>query len=166
MSAAHLHLVLNHLPILGVPFGVALLLLGVYRDSRELKQVALIVFVLGAVFAIPVYLTGEPAEEAVERFVGVSEMLIERHEDLAKLSMVSVAALGLASLAALLGWRKDNYPTSALTGILVLSLVTAGSLALTGSAGGAIRHSEIRAQAQITYPQRPPVYQANLETTL
>ena len=92
-------------------------------------------------------------------------MLIERHEDLAKLAMASVSALGLASLAVLLGWRKDDYPTPALTGILILSLVTAGALALTGAAGGAIRHSEIRQQAQLTAPL-PPAYRANMEVTL
>ena len=165
MSATHLHLILNHLPILGVPFGVVLLLLGVHRNNRDLKQVALGVFVIAALCAIPVYLTGEPAEETVEHLAGVSEMLIERHEDLAKLAMASVSALGLASLAVLLGWRKDDYPTPALTGILILSLVTAGALALTGAAGGAIRHSEIRQQAQLTAPL-PPAYRANMEVTL
>lgn len=147
MSATHLHLLLNHLPILGVPFGIALLLLGVYRDSPELKQIALGIFVVGALFAVPVFFTGEPAEHTVEHLPGVQETLIERHEDFAKLSMVSLAALALASLAALVGWKNKDYPTNALAGVLVLSLVTAGSLAITGSAGGAIRHSEIRSSS-------------------
>lgn len=46
MSATHLHLVLNHVPILGIPFGIALLLMGVLRHSEELKRAALVTFSL------------------------------------------------------------------------------------------------------------------------
>lgn len=149
MSATHLHLVMNHLPILGVPFGIALLSAGVLRHSRELKQAALATFALAALFAVPVYLSGEPAEEAVEHRPGVSKSLLERHEDLALVSLISVSLLGIVSLGALVGFRGREAPGAVLAVILVLSLASAGSLALTGAAGGGIRHDEIRQEVPL-----------------
>jgi len=73
MNLAHLHLVLNHLPVLGTGFGLALLIFGLWRRSDELKKTALGVLVLVALAAVPVYLTGEPAEELVQAVPGVSK---------------------------------------------------------------------------------------------
>jgi hypothetical protein len=52
------------------------------RKSEEIKKMCLWVFVLGAVVALPVYLTGEPAEEVVEHLPGVAESFIESHEEM------------------------------------------------------------------------------------
>jgi hypothetical protein len=76
--------VLNHIPILGTVLGFLLLSVAVARKSGELKRVSLAVFVITAVVALPVYFTGEPAEEIVEHLPGVSESLIERHEEAAQ----------------------------------------------------------------------------------
>jgi hypothetical protein len=83
MNWAHIHLSLNHLPVVGIIFGVLLLLLALLRKSEELKRVSLGVFVLTALLALPVYFTGEPAEEVVEHVPGVAESLIGRHENAA-----------------------------------------------------------------------------------
>ena len=65
MNQVHLHLLMNHLPILGVPFGLLLLCAGMLRQSDELKKAALLTFVVAALLAVPVYFTGEPAEISV-----------------------------------------------------------------------------------------------------
>ena len=101
MSATHLHLILNHLPILGVPFGIALLTAGVLRHSTELKKAALVTFALASVLLVPVFLSGEPAEETVERLPGVSESYIENHEEMAELSLSLTTLLGIASVLTL-----------------------------------------------------------------
>ena len=41
MSAAHWHLVLNHLPLLGILFGALLLAYGLWRDQTEVQQASL-----------------------------------------------------------------------------------------------------------------------------
>lgn len=147
MSATHLHLVLNHIPILGVPFGIALLVAGVLRHSEELKKAALVTFALAALMVAPVFLTGEPAEESVEHLVGVSESLIERHEELAELSLGLTSCLGVLSLITLVVWRKKEIPGGVQAAVLALSLFSTATLAVTGAAGGQIRHSEIRQTA-------------------
>ncbi|MBI3925823.1 MAG: hypothetical protein HY319_09810 [Armatimonadetes bacterium] len=144
MSPAHLHLVLNHLPILAVPFGIALLAAGVLRHSRDLKLAALATFVLAALLAVPVYLTGEPAEEQIEHRPGFSELYLERHEDLALYSLVLTAILGAASAASLAIWRRRELPGTAVTALLLLSLLATASLGLTAAAGGPVGHAELR----------------------
>jgi hypothetical protein len=67
MNAAYFHLVLNHIPVLGVLLGLALFLLALIPKSTEVRSVALWVFLLAALSAAPVFLTREPAEDLVER---------------------------------------------------------------------------------------------------
>ena len=67
MNGAHLHLVLNHFPVIGLIFCLAMLMAGILRKSEELTRTGMVILIAVAVIAIPVYLTGEPAEEIVER---------------------------------------------------------------------------------------------------
>jgi hypothetical protein len=89
MNWAHVHLLLNHVPVIGVAFGFFLLLLGVVRKSDELKRASLVVFVVVGALAVPTYLTGEPAEKIVRDLPGVSRALIEQHEDAAMFALIS-----------------------------------------------------------------------------
>ncbi len=94
MNLAHLHLFLDHLPVLGTGFGPALLIFGLGRPSVELKKTALGVLALVASAAVPVYLAGEPAEEPVEAVPGVSKPAMERHGRAASVSFTVVPARG------------------------------------------------------------------------
>jgi DNA-binding response OmpR family regulator len=101
-----------------------------------------------ALCAVPVFLTGEPAEEMVEGLPGVSEALIGAHEEAAELAIWVMEALGVLSLLALFINFKTERTTNAVMGItFALSLVTFGLMARTGYLGGQIRHTEIRSGA-------------------
>jgi beta-lactamase regulating signal transducer with metallopeptidase domain len=82
MNWAHIHLLLNHVPVLGTIFGLALLGYAVLKRSEALKRAALGVFVAVALLALPVYFTGEPAEEAVQSAAGVSKSSYRRARSL------------------------------------------------------------------------------------
>jgi uncharacterized membrane protein len=145
MSATHFHLILNHIPVLGTAFGLGLLIFGLLRTSDEIKKAALGIFVIVAIATIPVYLTGEPAEEGVESLSGVSKAFMERHEEAAGLGFGGVAVLGVASLAALIFFRCGRLlPIWVGGSLLAASLVVSGLMAWTANLGGQIRHSEIR----------------------
>ncbi len=145
MNATHLHLLLNHLPVLGTAFGLGLLLFGLWRTSNELKKTALGVFVLVALAAVPVYLTGEPAEEGVESLPGVSKSMMDSHEEAAGVAFVAVLVLGVASLGALVGFRPGkSLPAWCGNSVLVAALIVGGLMAYVANLGGQIRHSEIR----------------------
>ncbi|HEX9782951.1 MAG TPA: hypothetical protein VGA56_09525, partial [Opitutaceae bacterium] len=105
MNVAHLHLILNHVPVLGTAFGLGLLTFALWRKSEEVKKAALGLFVISALLAIPVYFTGEPAEEIVEELPDVSHANIEEHEEAAEVAFIGVLMLGVAALTKLI-WRR------------------------------------------------------------
>ena len=147
MNWAHVHLFLNHIPVLGTVFGALLLVFGLVRKSEEIKRVSLGVFVIIAVLTAPVYFTGEPAEEIVEHLQGVSEPIIEEHEELALVSFIAVGILGVIALITLWRYRHaDGIPKGFVTGVLILSIVVWGLMTWTANLGGKIRHSEIRSE--------------------
>jgi uncharacterized membrane protein len=145
MNPAHLHLMLNHVPVLAVPFGLAVLGWAMFRSRPEFARLALIVFIFSALATIPTYLTGEPAEDAIEGVAGAIEPWVEPHEEAALVSLILGEALGVLAIAGLWSARRAVAPSRPmLMTSLVLALATAGSLAYTANLGGLIRHTEIR----------------------
>lgn len=145
MSTVHLHLLLNHVPVIGMVIGLFLLAWAVFRRDQGLARVTLGLFAILAVAALATFLTGEPAEEAVEGLAGVSEGAIERHEEVALLATLALGALGALSLGALLWFRRRPLPARVMGLLLVLALVPAGAMGWAANLGGQIRHSELRA---------------------
>lgn len=148
MDATHLHLMLNHVPVLGTAFGLGLLIFALWRKSEELKSAALAFFVITALFSVPVYLTGEPAEDVVEPLAGVSKTIIEQHENAAVVAFVGSLVLGVVALGRLILFRRKKI-ASAWFGFVTLAsaLIVGGLMTWTANLGGQIRHTEIRSGA-------------------
>lgn len=145
MNDARVHLLLNHIPVIGALFGIAVLLGGIVKQSSELKKAGFVIFVGIALIAVPVFRSGHPAEEIVEDMPGVSERVIETHEDAAKKAMIAVEITGILALISLAASRgSQNTPGSLVALLLAASLATGGLMAKTASLGGKIRHTEIR----------------------
>lgn len=147
MNAAHIHLIMTHVPVIGTFAGLGLLTFGFFRKSQELKKAALGMLVIAALFAVPVYLSGEPAEEIVEGIPGVSHASIEQHEDAAAVAFTTVLAVGTIALGGLIWRRKQGIPGWLLSLTLAGSIVSAGLMAWTANLGGKVRHTEISPNA-------------------
>jgi uncharacterized membrane protein len=147
MNLPHIHLMLNHVPVLGTLFGLVLLAWGLMRHNDSLQRAALLTFTVVALIAIPVYLTGEPAEDAVEHLAGTAESAIEPHEDAALVSFVAMELLGALALGALLLSRTRFNPALVVRGALAVAIITGGLMAWTANLGGRIRHSELQQAA-------------------
>ncbi len=148
MSQVHLHLLITHLPVFGSILGALVLVHGLWTKTNQTKNAAYFVFILSAMGAVIAYLTGEPAEEAVEKIQGVLENKIELHEDSAMYALVSLIALGgLSGLALVVNRFKPSLVKSTAIIILFLSLISFGLVARTGYLGGQIRHTEIATNA-------------------
>jgi hypothetical protein len=149
MSVVHLHLLLNHVPVIGTFFVALVLAVAIWRRNDGMAKLGLFMTVAIGVVAAAVYFTGEPAEEAVEKLVGVADGMIHEHEEAAELAFIASSAAGLLSLALLAWWRGKQLPRSLASLVLVAVLAVAGLMARTSNLGGQIRHTEISGMASV-----------------
>lgn len=144
MNFAHLHLVMNHIPLIGIPVALSFLAHGLWTKNASTQRFSLLILFGLAAMVLPIYLTGEPAEEVVEHLPGVAESFIESHEDAAKFSLILTLATGALAFIAL--WFQKNEPRRRLMnfGVMGIANLALLSLAYTANLGGKIRHTELR----------------------
>ena len=146
MDLTHIHLLLNHFPTIGNIIGGGLFLLSLITKSDDLKRASLVIILGISLIAIPTYLSGNGARDAIKSLPGVSKSLIETHEGAA------LVALGFMEVTGAFAWlglwqfrRLARVPNWNLAVILVLTLLSLGLMARASNLGGEIRHAEIRA---------------------
>lgn len=144
MSAPHFHLLLNHLPVSAILFGLFFIFLGLLLKNESFEKVGFILFLLAALTSIPTLLTGDPAEESLEKFSNISEQLIEAHEEASIPAFILSEALGALSLIGIfLKKRSYDFYRKFLYGLLLIALITLFLMGRAANLGGKIRHSEI-----------------------
>lgn len=144
MNLAHVDLILNHIPIIGIPVALAFLAFGLFKRNISIQRFSLIILFGIAVFAIPIYLTGEPAEHVVEHLLGGAESFIEGHEDAASYSLVLALATGAVALLALLFQTDPKQGRTVNFCVILVGIFAVGSPVYTANLGGEIRHTEFR----------------------
>ncbi len=149
MNSAHLHLMLNHFPVVGLVFTLALLGWGALRKNPSLTKAGFAALVVVAMLAVPAFLTGEPAEKIAEPLPGVSHPIIEQHEDVAKAAFIVTLVAGVAALLGLWLTRGRAVAAWCASSVLLVALVAAGLMAWAANLGGKVRHTEIRGSAPV-----------------
>jgi uncharacterized membrane protein len=144
MSLAHVHLLLNHFPIIGTMIGLALFVLALLAKSDHLKQASLLLLLGIAMLAFPTYLSGNAAAAEIQHLSGVSQDLIKAHQNSALLAFIFMELTGSFAWLGLWQFRRlSHVPRWNLTVVLLLSVVTVLLMSTTGNTGGDIRHPEI-----------------------
>lgn len=152
MNASQIHLALTHLPVVLSLAGMVALAISFIKTNIALRRTALYILLIAGVAALPVFFTGEGAEEVVEHMPGVSDSLIERHEEVAKLGLITILAAAVLALISLLRFLSATLAKRMAAAVLLISLVSTGLMAQTAHLGGQIRHTEIR-QADVQQQQ-------------
>jgi hypothetical protein len=146
MDLTHIHLLLNHFPTIGYIIGGGLFLLSLIAKSDDLKRASLVVLLGISLIAIPTYMSGNGAHEAIKSQPGISKSLIETHEGAALVAFAFMEVTGAFAWLGLWQFRRlAHVPGWNLLVILVLTLVSFGLMARASNLGGEIRHAEIRA---------------------
>ena len=153
MNLAHLHLLLNHFPIIGTVVALGLFIVSFIGKNDDLKRSSLIIFAAIALLTLPAFFSGIGAQRAVRKDPLVSTAVIDRHEGAAMLALFFMLITGALALIEL--WKRRRIVTEKpwsgnLLAILLFSLITAGLMARVGTTGGDIRHPEIWSVKDVT----------------
>jgi asparagine N-glycosylation enzyme membrane subunit Stt3 len=140
MTATHFHLILNHAPAAAIVCGLFLVALS--RWKEQFVTASLLLYVAAALTVIPVYLTGDEAEEQNEG--GVNHELVEEHAEAAQFALATTLTVGVASVLALIVLAKsDKRKKMFLIVTTVLALWALSTIVRTAYLGGQLRHEEI-----------------------
>ncbi len=144
MNAAHWHLVVNHLPIIGGMVTFLVLLYGSIVRNPSIVRLGYMLFVLVAIFSVIATQTGEGAEEYLKNIKAVDdEQILETHVQAADIANYAMIAVGVVALLSLFIKRLRTaiympWITLVITVVALLLMARAGNL------GGEIMHKEIR----------------------
>ncbi|HRN92287.1 MAG TPA: hypothetical protein PLE75_04780 [Ferruginibacter sp.] len=149
MNQTYIHLLMNHIPVVGTIFALFVLLYGIMKRSYHTQRAAYFLLILAAIGSGITFFTGEGAEEFVEDWAGFSKSAIEDHEDVGKLAWLSMllVAVGAAGALILMKKKSDLYRSYSYIMVLIVAVSISVS-AYAGFLGGKIRHTEVHGTAQ------------------
>ena len=146
MDPLHIHLFLNHVPVVGGIGALMLLAWGLVKRSADVTVAALAALILVAVLTVPAFLAGDEARKRIEGLDGVSLPILHEHRDAAVAAMVGMLAAAAIAAAALFAWQTTHrYPMFAATAALVVGLAASILVVRAAELGGEVRHTELRA---------------------
>ena len=138
---AYLHVLSNHVPILGSLFGILLLVVALIKPNLKTTLSAYLILLVSGIGGIVAYFTGEPAEESIEHVPGISHKLIHVHEEMAENALIFVFLLTAASIIGLWAERAEWKSAKKIELFtLVVGIIAFILFAFTGYLGGHIRH--------------------------
>jgi len=148
MNDAHLHMVVNHFPIIGTIFGLGILITGIVLKNKTVKTVAYVIFIIAALFGAFSMGTGEGAEELVEDMPSVGKQIIHEHEELAETFALLLYIIGAFSILSIyFSIKKIVFEKYTSLLVVAIALIAVYFAKQVGTSGGEIRHTEIRANA-------------------
>jgi hypothetical protein len=149
----HLHVILNHVPMIGIAASGIPLLYGLIGKQRHAVIVGLSMLVIFAAFTPLVVTFGEEAEERFHDNAALAAMIdaagmewMHTHEDRAEpVAIIVYIAGGLGLLGLLATIARKKLQAAAAIVALIGCVVSVGGMAWVADAGGKIRHPEFRA---------------------
>lgn len=144
MVPVEAHLALNHIPLVGLIFGIVFFVAGLTRSSPAPLRAGLRIFVAMGIAVLPVVASGLVSADVLRDSQWLNATAVSTHQTAGILTLVAMAILGVLSGAALFASRgMPVFPRWVKTTVLVLAIASAGSNAWTAYLGGALRHSEL-----------------------
>jgi hypothetical protein len=162
MDLTHLHLLLNHVPTVGLVLALGLFLASLAWKSEDIKRASLVLFLGIALVTLATYVTGNIAQQKICEATsapapcndpGVSKPMIAAHEGAA---MIAFAFMQITGAFAWLGlWqfrRASKMPAWNVGAVALFAIISFGLMSRAANMGGEIRHPEIRAADEAPPP--------------
>ncbi|MDP2359367.1 MAG: hypothetical protein Q8O14_01250 [bacterium] len=149
MDVVHLHLVLVHLPVIGLPLALGVWTLATRRGERFWQTGGAWLWLFCAAAAAGAYLSGGAAFERLRAAAGEAgweaQALAETHGLTGRAALLATVLSALALLQIPLQRRQGQDPGRALHLLaLILGLAACALLFLTAWQGGLAGHPELR----------------------
>jgi disulfide bond formation protein DsbB len=142
----YIHVLLNSLPTYGLAMGLLGLVVAFFLRSHRARIATLVIVIVSAGSAFPVYEYGEQAYDRVLTMTDdPGEAWLDEHRDRAEdliWFFYALAMLALVATVAPLKWPRLSGPL--VIAVILLGAVTLGIGGYIAYAGGKIRHREFR----------------------
>ena len=142
----YIHVLINPLPVYGLAMGLLGLIVAFFLKSRRAQIVTLIIIVISAASAWPVYILGEQAYNRVLTMADEpGQAWLDEHRDRGEdliWFFYALAILGAVALVAPRTWPRAT--TLLVIAVILLGAATLGAGGYIAYAGGKIRHREFR----------------------
>lgn len=129
-DAPHIHLMINHFPIILGVVGCVAAIIALVTGRRDAWLYAVITLTLAAVTVVPVHLTGDSAADVMKHRWYVVRESIEKHDDMSGITMWVMLIAGVASAYA--WWRMVRRGEKAPSPAWLRVFIVIGALAGTG----------------------------------
>jgi hypothetical protein len=143
---AYRHMLLNHIPIIGLCMALVVLLAGLVLRQTALLITGLVLVALTAGTSLPVATYGDAAyPEVFDRLDGHGRAWLDYHAKVAETwlpLLYANAALAVIAIMVVAVRPGQGYWVSLL--VAMLTLASIGGASIVASAGGKIQHPEFR----------------------
>ncbi|HEY4099960.1 MAG TPA: hypothetical protein VGM20_03690 [Gemmatimonadales bacterium] len=155
ITPAHLHVLVNHIPIIGLPIVALLLAWGLARREDAVVRAALLLTILVAIGTWYTDYTGDDAKHDIRNNTWYNRAVVQRHEHAGDNANIAGIAAGVLAIGALILARGGKpVRRSASAAVLIVLIVASGLAGWAGYQGGKIRHDEFGLTPPPTAP--PP----------
>lgn len=143
MNWPHVHLVINHFPVILTVVAVGAVILGLIMRRTMIWIFAAVCLTLGGVSVGPVFISGKQASEVIEELPNPPREVIHEHEESSEVALFVV--LGAGVIGAIAWWQlaraKAEPPRRWVRGaVTIAALAAAGTSGYAALQGGMIYH--------------------------
>jgi hypothetical protein len=143
---AHVHLIVNEVPVIGSAFAAVLLFVAWFLPVRDVwTRAGLLVLGLAMLGLVAAFFTGIPAVDVISGAPRTSGKALSQHH---MRGLVAVAFAVMASVSGVVAFvlarKRGSFSRRSVALVLVMTIGAAGGLVWTGEAGGRINHPELQ----------------------
>lgn len=152
MSAAHLHLMIVHLPVVLCPLGIVFLAIDHLRGQRR-AMAGFVLLLSAGLFGVVAYYSGPSAYEQLEGVLVSEKEWVEQHAVAGRAAFVTLILAGVLALQAILRLLQEEPVSKGLRlAIVMMALIACYCSIWAAHLGGKIRHPEIRESGLVIFP--------------
>src|SRR5215475_8839234 len=149
MFPVQVHLVLNHVPLTGLAFGLVFYILGIKKSSEAALLTGERIFVAMGAISIAVLASGLRSAHALLPVQWLDTAAVHSHERAGILTLIVLIVLAI--LSGIIQGRSRGRRIGFVrlrAAILVFATVSLGMVLWTSRLGGELRHSELKFGSQ------------------